>query len=137
MDYFEHLIKKVGVNVLCVAYRGYSRSEGKPSEQGLQLDAVAVAEFVKKSDKIDKKRVFLIGRSLGGAVALHLLAKIPNLFKAAIVENTFTNMDELCTERFPIFKVFPILKKILLRITWNNLAQLKDIECPLFYIAGD
>ena len=35
LDYFETLVKKVGVNVLCVSYRGYSKSEGVPSEQGL------------------------------------------------------------------------------------------------------
>ncbi len=32
LDYFETLVKKVGVNVLCVAYRGYSKSEGQPTE---------------------------------------------------------------------------------------------------------
>lgn len=32
LDYFETLVKKVGVNVLCVAYRGYSKSEGYPTE---------------------------------------------------------------------------------------------------------
>ena len=74
LDYFEILYKKVGVNVLAVGYRGYGRSEGVPSEVGLQLDAKAVAQYVKNSPKIDKKRVFLIGRSLGGGVGIHLLA---------------------------------------------------------------
>lgn len=35
LDYFETLVKKVGVNVLCVSYRGYSKSEGVPTEHGL------------------------------------------------------------------------------------------------------
>lgn len=43
MDYFELLVKKVGVNVLCMAYRGYSKSEGTPSEEGLKIDARAIA----------------------------------------------------------------------------------------------
>lgn len=32
LNYFELLVKKVGVNVLCFSYRGFSKSEGKPSE---------------------------------------------------------------------------------------------------------
>lgn len=75
LDYFEMMIKQVGVNVLCVAYRGFSKSKGKPSESGLQMDAQAIAKFVKESPLIDKKRVYLAGRSLGGAVAIHLLAE--------------------------------------------------------------
>lgn len=46
MDYFDKLVKAVGVNVLCIAYRGYSRSEGKPTEAGLIMDAKEVANFV-------------------------------------------------------------------------------------------
>ncbi len=46
LDYFELLVKKVGVNVVCVAYRGYSKSQGEPSEEGLKMDAQAIAEYV-------------------------------------------------------------------------------------------
>jgi fermentation-respiration switch protein FrsA (DUF1100 family) len=41
LDYFSLLCAQVNVNVLCVAYRGYSSSEGTPSEEGLQIDARA------------------------------------------------------------------------------------------------
>ena len=32
MDWFEIVYKNLGVNVLAVAYRGYSRSQGKPNQ---------------------------------------------------------------------------------------------------------
>ena len=32
MDYFELLHDQVNVNVLCVGYRGYGKSQGTPSE---------------------------------------------------------------------------------------------------------
>lgn len=35
LEYFELLVKKINVNVLCIAYRGYSKSKGTPSELGL------------------------------------------------------------------------------------------------------
>jgi hypothetical protein len=35
LEFFDLLVKKIGVNVVCFAYRGYSKSKGKPSELGL------------------------------------------------------------------------------------------------------
>lgn len=66
----------MNVNIICVAYRGYSHSEGKPSEAGIKLDALAISSYVKTCDKINKERVFLLGRSLGGAVALNLIYEL-------------------------------------------------------------
>ena len=65
----EILVKRLNTNVLIIAYRGYSRSEGTPSEEGLALDAEATLEYVLNRDDIDKERIFVFGRSLGGAVA--------------------------------------------------------------------
>lgn len=75
MDYFDLLVRKIGINVVCVAYRGYSKSKGKPNEKGIQMDARAIARWVRDNKQIDKRRLFLVGRSLGGAVAIHLLAE--------------------------------------------------------------
>jgi predicted alpha/beta superfamily hydrolase len=44
------------------------------------MDGRAIAGFVAKTTLFDNERVFLIGRSLGGAVALHLLAENPRVF---------------------------------------------------------
>jgi len=73
MDWFE-IIHKLGVNLMCIAYRGFSESEGYPSEAGLKLDTIAIVESaLNQSNIIDSKRLFLCGRSLGGAAALHLV----------------------------------------------------------------
>lgn len=47
LDYFESLCNYAQVNVLSIAYRGYSKSEGAPTELGLELDAAAIGEFLK------------------------------------------------------------------------------------------
>ena len=39
MKYFQ---KYSNVNILLVAYRGFSYSEGTPTEQGLQQDAIVI-----------------------------------------------------------------------------------------------
>ena len=45
MDWFEFVHFTMGYNILCVAYRGYSYSKGKPSEAGLKLDAKAITDY--------------------------------------------------------------------------------------------
>lgn len=138
LDYFEILYKKVGVNVLAVGYRGYGRSEGVPSEVGLQLDAKAVAQYVKNSPKIDKKRVFLIGRSLGGGVGIHLLADSKEqVFCGAIIENTWTTMAEMADVLFPFLAVIKSIKNKMLKLNWDNLAKVKKITSPILFITGD
>ena len=64
----------LGCNILAVAYRGFSASEGKPTQEGILLDSEAVLEFAKSEERINNERVFLVGRSLGGAVATHTVA---------------------------------------------------------------
>ena len=64
-----------------VAYRGYSNSEGSPSEQGLELDAEAIFDFALNSSLIDPARLYIFGRSLGGAVSIQLVEKVQGLVR--------------------------------------------------------
>ena len=63
------LVNHLNANILILAYRGFGDSEGTPSENGLKLDAEATLEYLLSRDDIDKDRIFIFGRSLGGAVA--------------------------------------------------------------------
>lgn len=65
-------------NILLVEYRGYGHSSGEPSESGIRLDARAALRYLRKErmacsphlPRIDLSRIYLFGRSLGGAVAI-------------------------------------------------------------------
>lgn len=67
------LHEKLTVNIFILSYRGYGESEGNPDEDGLKVDAMAALDYVihQRSDDVDEKRLFLFGRSLGGAVAIY------------------------------------------------------------------
>lgn len=58
------------VNVLIVGYRGYGHSEGYPNEDGLEIDAEAIFQYALDHPEINHERIFILGRSLGGAVAI-------------------------------------------------------------------
>ena len=55
-----------GFSVYTFDYRGYGKSSGKPTRKGLVQDGQAIIEYVCRETK---KPVFIIGQSLGGAVA--------------------------------------------------------------------
>ena len=76
LDYFELIYHNLNVNIVAVAYRGYSRSGGQPEQDGIIEDALATVQFCKKETRIDDNRVFIVGRSLGGAVAIHVMSQL-------------------------------------------------------------
>jgi fermentation-respiration switch protein FrsA (DUF1100 family) len=53
-----------------VGYRGYGHSEGTPSEAGLEIDAESVFFFALNHKDINNQKLFIFGRSLGGAVGI-------------------------------------------------------------------
>jgi len=126
---FHNLVK---CNILMVSYRGYGRSEGKPSERGLTLDAEAALKVAQKHPSIDSSKVFLFGRSIGGAVAISLASKAANSVRGIIVENTFLSINHMIDSAIPILKVF----KMLNRNRWDNLAKVKDTHLPILFLTG-
>lgn len=115
-----------------VSYRGYGESEGTPSERGIRLDATAAVTYVKdRADKIDTSRIFLFGRSIGGAVAIGTAAnRQPGDVKGVIVENSFTSIDDMIDVVFPPLKVF----KFLNRNKWNSLSAMERLKAPVLFI---
>lgn len=73
---YEFLHEAPG-NVLAVEYRGYGRSEGRPSEAGIYRDADAGYEYLVKAKGTDPRTIVSFGQSLGTAVATHLAAHRP------------------------------------------------------------
>jgi fermentation-respiration switch protein FrsA (DUF1100 family) len=59
LDFYEALYHQVGVNIVTFAYRGYSYSEGSPSEEGLKLDADAIVKYLEEEILIDKRTLFI------------------------------------------------------------------------------
>ena len=71
------LFQATSANNTCryVSYRGYGPSEGSPSEAGLKLDAETALEFCMGYEHFDLSKLFVFGRSLGGAVAIDVASK--------------------------------------------------------------
>ncbi len=72
------MLVNLKVNVVLLDYRGYGKSEGEPSEEGLYQDAEATLDYIMTRPDIDKTKVVLFGRSLGGGVAIRLASCNPH-----------------------------------------------------------
>jgi fermentation-respiration switch protein FrsA (DUF1100 family) len=72
---FYRFLRQLGANVLAVEYRGYGRSEGRPSEGGIYSDADAAYEYLVGVRGIPAGSMIAIGQSLGTAVAADLASR--------------------------------------------------------------
>lgn len=68
-------LPEAGFNVLMFDYRGFGRSTGKPTLDGLVQDAHSALRALRARPDVDAARIMVYGHSLGGATALRLLAQ--------------------------------------------------------------
>jgi fermentation-respiration switch protein FrsA (DUF1100 family) len=94
-----------GVDVFLFDYRGYGRSGGEPSLDGLQLDFAAALRTLLGMPEADPERIVVFGQSLGAAVAITGLAASPDKDKvrALVVEGAFTSLRALAREKLAGF----------------------------------
>ena len=69
------LYSSIGCNIALLEYRGYGRSEGSPSEEGIYMDAQAGLDFLLTREDLATDKIIVFGRSLGGAVAVDLATR--------------------------------------------------------------
>ncbi|XP_048835077.1 protein ABHD13 [Brienomyrus brachyistius] len=123
------------VNVVLLDYRGYGKSEGEPSEEGLYLDAEAALDHVMTRPDIDKTKVILFGRSLGGAVAVHLASGNPHRVAAIIVENTFLSIPHMASTLFS-FLPMRYLPLCCYKNKFLSYRQVAQCRVPSLFISG-
>mmetsp|Transcript_61624 Transcript_61624/g.182087 ORF Transcript_61624/g.182087 Transcript_61624/m.182087 type:complete len:454 (-) Transcript_61624:17-1378(-) len=135
----QQMYELLNANVLLVEYRGYGDSDDvKPNERGLKLDAESALRFAFSHPSIDSSRIFIFGRSLGGAIGFHAAqyAEENGLGPLAglIVENTFVSVDRMVDVLLPFLSP---LKGFFLRMHYDCGKIAPTISVPILYLAGD
>lgn len=122
------LLHRAGFQVLLFDYRGYGHSDGQPTESGLYRDAVAAWALL--SDRADTRNAprIIFGRSLGGAVAVELAARVEA--DGLIVESTFTSIRTLARLILPL----PLPD---LPAQYDSLSKIGTLSMPLLVIHGE
>jgi len=121
----------VNVNIFIFDYRGYGRSEGRPSEEGVYLDGEAALDRVKnKTRSAGARKTILFGRSLGAAVATEIATRFES--DGLILESPFISVAEMARVVFPFLPIRP-----LLRTRFNIREKIEKIKVPLLVLQGD
>ncbi len=132
-----------GYRVLLVDYRGYGRSEGKPTMAGVHTDALAAIDALFAMDEVDKDRVAVLGQSLGGSIAVYAVANSPHKdrVRALIVDSAFSGYREIAREKVGEISVLKLFRSPLSRLVTDRYSARLWIgrvaPVPLLVIHGD
>jgi fermentation-respiration switch protein FrsA (DUF1100 family) len=112
-----------GFSVFTYDYRGYGTSEGRPSEKTTYEDAEAAYEYLVGKLGCPPDRIIAMGRSLGGAAAMHLACR--KKLAGLILESAFVTAFRTVTG----VPLLPFDK-------FRNIDKIKQVHCPILVIHG-
>lgn len=124
-------LHQAGFQVFILDYRGYGRSQGRPSEFGTYQDGLAGWRWLQKQERRDTP-ILLYGRSLGGAVAAWLAAQEEVTPDGVVLESTFTRLRDMATVALSL----PGLGKFVPDM-YPTLERMDAIGCPMLFIHGE
>lgn len=84
--------------VLLFDYRGYGRSEGRPTFDGMIRDGQAARDYLALRLKRPSSDIILVGQSMGGGIAVQIAAA--DGAKALILDRTFSSFREVAKSHF-------------------------------------
>jgi len=116
-----------GLALLAYDYRGYGRSEGKPDEPGLRLDALAAYDDL-VARGVPPGRIVCFGESLGGAVSIALATERP--CAAVIVVSTFTRLRDVARAHYGALAA-------LVGGQFDSAARVGALRVPILIAHGD
>ncbi|CAN5372589.1 hypothetical protein BH11CYA1_BH11CYA1_32970 [soil metagenome] len=101
---FQTLLES-GASVFIYDYRGFGKSTGAPTVEGVNQDGLAAYDFIVKKFALPASRIFLYGESLGAAVSSYIASKR----KAAglVLQSGFSSLRNIGGERVRALKLYP------------------------------
>ncbi|EDL60191.1 alpha/beta hydrolase [Gimesia maris] len=124
------LQERHGLAIMTFDYRGYGKSEGKPSERGILQDARAARAWLASRAGVEETEIVLMGRSLGGAVAVDLAAQ--DGARGLVLASTFSSLPDAAAHHMPW--MFPNLN---MTQRLNSAGKIGNYSGPLLQSHGD
>jgi len=114
-----------GNAVMVASYRGFGDNPGAPSEAGMMRDAAAfIAEARRRGGP--HARIWLIGHSIGAAVALHIAAADTGV-SGVIALSAFSRVAQAA----------PPIARPFIPDRWDNIAALATLHIPVIFLEGE
>jgi pimeloyl-ACP methyl ester carboxylesterase len=117
-----------GYGIVAPVYRGYPRSTGDISADGILRDALAIYDWSSRRHPTSTHLVF--GQSLGTASAIHVAAT--RSVKGVVLVSPFKSMLAVVSGKFPYVPV-----SLTLRSPLRNDLEMGKIDAPVIIFHGD
>jgi uncharacterized protein len=121
-------IVEAGLGALAIDYRGYGGSTGVPTEAGIQADARAAFDFIRK--EAPRSKIAVYGESFGTGAAVALATERP--VAGLLLNAPYASVLRLFEQRGP-----PILPYSWLLIDqYNSEALIRQVTVPVMILHG-
>lgn len=133
---YVYWLAEYGFDIITFDYRGYGTSTGKPTREGIYRDSLAILqEAVKRSEHL-----FILGQSLGGAVAIPAIAKLkPANLRGLILDSSFSSYQSIVEEKLSASLITYPIKKLLKHLVGDEYSPrdfAEQISVPTLIIHG-
>jgi fermentation-respiration switch protein FrsA (DUF1100 family) len=117
-----------GYNVFIVSYRGFSKSDGRPSEKGVYIDAESALTYLNNNCHYAIEDIYVFGRSLGTAVAVNLCQN-KNIKKLILVSSMSSGRDLADAMGIGFLKAFTLNP-------FDSYCKINNISASILFIHG-
>ena len=129
----------VGYDVVSFDYRGYGQSGStKTTRGGCILDGAAVLNWVATQPDLNQLPLFVIGQSLGGAVAVPVISlEKPKHLKGLILDSTFSSYRTITRNKLGSFWLTWPLQwplSFLVSDEYSPIDYIADLSIPLLFV---
>jgi hypothetical protein len=126
-DVIPHLLT-AGFNVLFFDYRGFGKSTGRATYNGVIADGITAARY---HDEIRPQALpsVLYGFSLGGAVAAQVIRR--HAFDGLILQSTFTSLPHITRVLYPRLPLHHLAGNL-----FDTVSVIRQLQVPLLVLHG-
>ena len=131
LDQAVEMKRVLGVSSFMFDYRGYGKSEGRPSEKGLYQDAEAAFKWLTETRGINPGNIILYGHSLGSAVSVDLALEKGMNAGGMVLESPFTSAADVARGIY-----FGLPVGLVMSVKLDNIGRIGEVKMPLLIIHG-
>ena len=130
----KEILRRTGLAVMVVEYRGYMGLKGKPTYEGSRLDAEAAYRFATDSLRVLPTHIAFFGHSLGTAIAAELSMR--HTPAALVLQSPFTSAREM--SRIIIGrKPADLTWNVVSRLHFDTQSTVASLDAPVSVVHGN
>ena len=127
--YYLEPLRRLGYRVLLAEYPGYGKREGKLGEESFVRDA---RETIRLAAGMYNQPLYLLGESLGGAVAAAAAREAGVRVDGIILITPWDSLEAVAKEKFPQLAV-----RLFLTDSFDTIVNLEKFKGPVAVVAAE